>query len=315
VRETLPAGEAGPHRPEWKAGSPRDRGAGWDFDDVRDDYLRRLFGLDPFRLRYSDPERYLELSRVVTGELMAAVFARWRAGDTCRGGLVWWWRDLVPGAGWGVIDSAGRPKAAYHYLRRAWQPLGLSLVDHGLGGLRAVVHNEGPEPVAADLVVLLVPPHSPRAVEARRALPLEPRQRREVVVEDVLGGFRDLNHAYRFGPPSYELVAARLDSPGGERLAEDYFFPGGPPAGRRPDLALRANACWVGGGVQVDVIADRSAYGVTVELPGFEPDDAYFTLVPGQSRRITLHGGGPPPVRGRVTAVNSPAASAFEVVR
>jgi len=53
-------------------------GAGWDFDDVRDHYLTRLFGVDPLNLRYAEHERYLTLSRIVSGEVMARVFAEWR---------------------------------------------------------------------------------------------------------------------------------------------------------------------------------------------------------------------------------------------
>ena len=87
-------------------------------------------------LRARDPERYLALGRVATGEAMLRTFAEWRRpGSTCRGGLVWFARDLWPGAGWGVIDSAGRPKAAYWYLRRALAPVALLTADEGLNGL------------------------------------------------------------------------------------------------------------------------------------------------------------------------------------
>ena len=67
----------------------------------------------------ADPERYLALSRVVPAELMAAVLSEWRrSGSTCRGALVWFLHDLWAGAGWGLIDAAGRPKAPYFALKR-----------------------------------------------------------------------------------------------------------------------------------------------------------------------------------------------------
>ena len=74
------------NHPIWKAGVPRDPGAGWDFDDVRDFYLASLFEVDPWTIRRGDHDRYLELSRAVTGEVMAYAFGEWRrAGSPVRG--------------------------------------------------------------------------------------------------------------------------------------------------------------------------------------------------------------------------------------
>src|SRR6202035_2030939 len=80
------------HHSRWKERVARDLGAGWDFDDVRDHYLKLLFKVDPLELRYADHERYLTLSRVVTGEVMATTIAEWRRKrSTCRGALIWFW--------------------------------------------------------------------------------------------------------------------------------------------------------------------------------------------------------------------------------
>ena len=40
---------------------------------------------------------------------------------TCSGGLVLEWRDRVPGPGWGLLDSAGVPKATWHALLERWR--------------------------------------------------------------------------------------------------------------------------------------------------------------------------------------------------
>src|SRR5262249_50347495 len=63
------------HHPKWKQRVPRDTGAGWDFEDVRDHYLKQIYGVDPVALRSSDMTRYLELSRLVSGEMMSQTFS------------------------------------------------------------------------------------------------------------------------------------------------------------------------------------------------------------------------------------------------
>ena len=111
--------------------------SGWDFEDVRDHYVRLLFGVDPSDLRARDVERYLALGRVATGEAMLRTFAEWRRpGSSCRGGLVWFARDSRPGAGWGVArfrrpaeggvlvsEARLRPGGAPGHRRGAQRPL------------------------------------------------------------------------------------------------------------------------------------------------------------------------------------------------
>ena len=283
------------HHPRWKAGVPRDAGAGWDFDDVRDHYLAALFDVDPGELRRIDHERYLELSRTVTGELMAEVFGEWRrAGSPCGGGLVLWLRDLVAGAGWGVLDHAGRPKVAFHHLRRALAPVAVWTTDEALGGVVAHVANDRPDALSARLRVALYRDLERPVGEASEQLELAPHGAAERNVEALLGRFVDAAWAYRFGPPAQDLIVASLERDGGqgtELLAQSFRFPAGRPAGAesRSRLGLEGSVRRAGAGeVLLAVHSRRLAYGVRVHAPGFVAADDAFAVEPGATRVLAL---------------------------
>jgi beta-mannosidase len=304
-------GEARPvtHHPRWKAGVPRDSGAGWDFEDIRDHYLQTLFGLDPVALRSQDPERYLAVSREVSGAVMKAVFAEWRRpGSGCGGGLVWFLRDLRPGAGWGLLDSAGRPKAAYWHLRRAWAPQALLLTDEGLEGLHLHLLNETDAALAGRLEVDLLQGGRTPVGHAEQEVSVPAHGARTLSAEALFDGFSDLTYAYRFGPPRQDVVVARLVAgDGGAVLAEEAHFPLGwnlpfqDPAGLTtavepgPDgaftLALQSPVF-----LQSVALASRS-HG---------PDDNHFHLAPGRARRIRFTPRTDPtaPFRAELSALN-----------
>ena len=131
------------HDPLWKQGLHHDAGRSWDMDDVRAFYVRELFGVDPLHERYTDPERALDLGRAANAELMSRVFTEWRRpGSSSAGGLVLALRDLRPGAGWGVVDSTGVPKAPWFTLERVFRPVAILLTDEGLNGLRLHLVND-----------------------------------------------------------------------------------------------------------------------------------------------------------------------------
>jgi beta-mannosidase len=281
--------------PAWKAGVPRDAGAGWDFDDVRDHYLKLLFDVDPVALRSVDQDRYLELSRAVSGEVMAETFGEWRrAASPCHGALVLWLKDLAPGAGWGVLDHRGQPKVAYHHLRRVLAPVAVWSTDEGLGGVDVHVANDGPEPLVVRLRVALYRDFEVLVDEAVQELELQPHGGVTRNLEALLGRFVDPSWAYRFGPPAQDLIALSLERArdgATELLSQAFRFPAGrpPTAGSAGALGLRAAIeRHPGEGSRLRVASTRFAYGVRISAEGAEPSDDAFGVEPGHERLIAL---------------------------
>ena len=304
------------HHPAWKARTPRDLGAGWDFDDVRDHYVHRVFGLDPLKLRYADHDRYLALGRAATGEVMAAVFGEWRRpGSSCRGGLVWFLRDLWSGAGWGVVDAGGNPKSAYWYLRRTLAPISAHISDEGNNGLYVHLVNDRAEPVDGELEISLFRAGEISTGTARRAVAIEPRGGVSLNAAEAFEGFLDLSYAYRFGPSACDLVVATLRV-AGVVSAQAFHFPLGLPSSRELDLGLLAEARSLADGtIELSLRTRRFAQSVVVEAEGFAADDAWFHLPPGGERTLTLvRVSGSGPLRGTVQALNSEVSTKIVVV-
>jgi beta-mannosidase len=277
------------HDPRWKARVPRDRGASWDFEDVRDHYLGELYGTDPARLRLEDLARYLDLSRAVTGEVMAETFAEWRRSRSpTAGALVFLFTDFWAGAGWGVVDAAGEPKPAYWALARAFRPVQVALTDEGVNSLAVHVLNETAE--ARDLVLTLtcLRDGATPVVSGRREMTLGPRRGEEIKATTLFGAFFDTTYCYRFGPPSHDVTVARLtDRTTGVRVAEAFHFPLGRKAERHA-VGLRADLARDGEGWFLDLETDRLAQSVHLSDPHFRPADNWFHLAPGHGRRVRL---------------------------
>ena len=193
--------------PVVSGGVPRDNGADWDFADVREHYLRQRYG-DP-----SDGTATEADAQRVTGEVMADVFGEWRRPDSgCGGGIVLWLRDLVPGAGWGLLDHEGGFKPAALALAPTLQPTAVWFVDEGLNGLDVHVAHDRSYADEATLVVELLREDGSAGESAEEAWVLEPHSHRVLSVEALLGRFADVTYAYRFGPPQHAGVRARLET-------------------------------------------------------------------------------------------------------
>jgi beta-mannosidase len=276
------------HDPRWKARVPRDRAASWDFEDVRDHYLGLLYDHDPARLRREDPTRYLDLSRAVVAEVMEATFAEWRREQsTCNGALVWTFQDLLPGAGWGIVDATGLPKSAWHALRRAFRPVQVALSDEGTNGLdvHAINDSAHEQPLTLELSCLR---HGRQpVVTGRQEITLAPHSAQTLPATALFGAFFDTTYAFRFGPPSHDVTVGRLIDAAGTVVADAFHFPRG-RAEAMTSAAISAALHQDAEGWSLALSTDRFAQSVALEVEGFLPSDNWFHLAPGVAKIIRL---------------------------
>ncbi len=310
LMESFNSATPGVHTPAWKSGVPRDSGTGWDFEDVRDHYLAKLFAVDPATLRYENNARYLYLSSVVSGEVMARSYDHWRTGGRCSGAIVWFLNDILPGAGWGLIDSEARAKPALEIVRESWQPVALALRDRGMDGMSVVIRNSEKPLFSGRLRVCLYADSRRTVGEAERQISLAVGDSLEVSIDELLGGFSDHLHRHRFGPRRQDTISVRLyDDDGQLVLSRQRGL---------IDAPLLAADCTVtvsegSAEDQLVIKSDRALRRVRLSSPGFAFDANYFDLLPDEERVIPvrrLPGGA---TRGTVVAVNWLGESYFRV--
>jgi beta-mannosidase len=274
--------------PLWDARIPRDWGASQDFERVRDHHVEALYAVDAQELRANDPAAYLNFGRAAVAEAMDATFAEWRrAGSPTRGGLVWFFKDLWPSSGWGVLDWRGEPKSAWYGLKRAFRPVQLVVTDEGVNGLVLHLINETAETIETVVTLECLKDGKTSVMRAERAVALEPRGTIAIPDVHLWGAFFDTTYAYRFGPPSHDVTIATLATPGGEVLAEAFHFPLGRaalPAAGTLAVALEPD----GESWQLRLRGFSFAQSVRIEDADFGPEDDWFHLPPGRDKLVRL---------------------------
>ncbi|WP_258366591.1 glycosyl hydrolase 2 galactose-binding domain-containing protein [Burkholderia vietnamiensis] len=284
-------GRPHPHEPRWKAAVPRDPGASWDFDDVRDHYLRTLYDVAPVRLRGEDPARYFELARAVIADVMRETFSEWRrSGSRCAGALVWQFQDVMPGAGWGLLDAAHLPKSGWYALRQVLQPVQIVVVDEGLNGLDVHVINERPAPLTASVELVALRDGRPPVARCGGQVRLAAHDAVRLGSAELLGRFFDWTYAYRFGPCEHDTVVASLRGDDGALLSQAFPFPSRahPAVFARRDPGIEARVSRAGDAWHVDIDTRHVARHVQIDAPGFMPLDDWFHLAPGATARVAL---------------------------
>ncbi|MBL8097675.1 MAG: hypothetical protein JNK81_00735 [Anaerolineales bacterium] len=281
----------------WKHGVPRDTGAEWDFEDVREYYTNKLFAVDA-ELKNKDLNRYLMLGRVVTGEMMSQVFSEWRSTySNCNGGLVWFYKDILAGAGWGVIDKNNNPKAAYYYLKRVLQPIQVVLTDEGLQGLHLHIINETPSTFTGTIEFMMLN-ESISIAKAKREIKVNSNQKMKIIAEEMLGGFYDTSYAYKFGPPKHEVACAILKDESGKVISQQFHFP---VTHHLPKVEANVVAEFFEN--KLSISSDKFLYAIQILCDGCLPEDNYFHLMPNEKKEIKFNTNNAKP-KIQITAVN-----------
>ncbi len=221
---------------------------------------------------------------------MTDVFSEWRrAGSTCMGGLVWQLQDLLPGAGWGIVDARGRPKSAWHALRQVWQPLQVLITDEGLNGLHVHVVNESATPRTVQLTFRCLRDGEIATVQATQTLTLAPRETRRLVAAELDRSLFRFHLRLSLRPARARRRPGHPARPGGQqRVAQPGGVPAGPPRRRVRAPGLSATVEQVDGVWWLTVSARRFARWVHIEDHAFRPELDWFHLGPGEARRIRL---------------------------
>lgn len=279
--ECLAFANVPPDKDMMGTGIARDAGADWDFADVRNHYARLLFG-DAL------PDSHA-VAEATSAHVMEITFHEWRRPvSPTRGALVLALSNLAPGAGWGVIDEKGYPKAAYYGLKRAFRPLHLGLSDEGVNGLHLHLGNERAEPFTGEIVLEAYREGRTVVARGKASVALKAREARTLSAFDLLGGFFDLTYAYRFGAREHDATHVRLLDLSGEAVAEAFHFPD--LTLRPPEiLGLEASLLRDEQGWKLHLTCAHLARFVGIEVAGFIPDDHRFHLAPGATKTVRLH--------------------------
>jgi beta-mannosidase len=276
------------HHPLWKDGVTRDPGSGWDFSDITDYYMQQRFNVNPVNLRSINPERYRTFCRATVVDMVESTLSIFRADSaTGRAALVWNLNDLKPGAGWGYIDSLGKPKSAFYALARTAQPTTLLFVDEGLEGLNIFAAHDAPHSLNCILSVSLITEDGKPFAECANNLELPSCSVTKFNVDTLIGHFVDASYAYRFGPRAFTACIAKLTTLDGKPIAQKVFISPSESHLLQQDLGLQVMAVkQENGHIKISCSTQLPAYFVHLELDNFHLSDNYFHVMPNHPYQI-----------------------------
>lgn len=296
----------------WRSAAAQDPGASWDFEDTTVHYARRWLepgleadtgavgGAVDLHSRWEHLPRadQLQAERIAAAHAVEHTMTDLRRNDsTCDGVIILSSRDVLHGPGWGLLDASGRPKSTWYAMRRACADLAVRIVDEGLSGLHIHVFHDRPGSFAGMMHVDTWTSNNAAGPTAQVRVDLDGPGEKVWNLEQLLGGFLDLDHAWGFGQRQWEAVAVQLvpdTAPTGVHSLRDVRLLGAghrdPVADLREGLMLSQHSPPTEAlRYDVGLSTAHAAVGVSVDAGAhLVPDDDVMTFVPGEQRILTV---------------------------
>jgi len=278
------------HNPEWKRRTPRDSSAGWDFEDVRDHYLKSMYDIDPVEARSFDTETYLQYSEICTGEIMSMAFNEWRSNNSqCNGALVWFMKDLWLGAGWGIISANNIPKACYYYLKRSWQPINIHITDEHLNGQQIHCNNESQEPFSGYMKFDIINEYYDIVESTKQNICIKENSNISTDTSTLFQRFIDINYSYKFGPTVYLFSVASLYDSNDNLISISSCLLQNKKLIKTPSECISIKAYKTSNSTYtIKIISEKFIYAASIQSNNCIANDNYFNLLPGTEKNIEL---------------------------
>lgn len=255
----------------------------------------------------ADLQQYIDFSMLAQAEgLKYGIEHYRRRKPECSGTLIWQLNDCWPAISWSIADFYGRPKAAYYYVKRAYQPLLLSFKEEGPDIVSVWAMNDTLREYRGRIEIGLADFFG--NLEYREELDMVVPANRSVRLKEF--SKNRINVTYT----NFEFlyVTSRDRAVGSNILFfEDYKDLNLPPCRLTAERRLAGENA-----LEVRVRTDRFAKFVKIE-PGhggdmLEISDNYFDLRPGEEKTVLLQGaaGNPAEVDLVISAINHSVDSA-----
>lgn len=225
-----------------------------------------------------DAEQFAYFGGVLQGEFLKMQIDHYRRRKFGIGGAMFWcFNDAWPAVGYSVVDYYARPKPAYYFIRRAFEPVSLVFAEHE-GGIAAWVVNDTLDDVSGSAMLYV------------SKLTREPVWQ-TVPVEVPANGVKLLWQAEIAGDRSRQVVLGRLQIDGRQLVRATYIL--APPRETdfpAPKVTVQRRYDEQSRTLFLQVESDAFAYALKLtNLPDdARPNDNYFDLAAGEQVLVSI---------------------------